>query len=511
MKCKTNFIRAGSFATTRAKLLTGSGFCKLAVGKVTGTAKPKIKFKMKFNYRFICLVLLILIINSCEKIELEKNNPNFEIYKQLKKSVNEHFFDYNYVTSFNFTLEEIYLRNLKPNEEQDSRLKSATDLYSPYIQEIREFYRVNPNKQKHIEKKYGFPMWDRLVEVKLDDGELAVIPVANEKSINIEAIIYVFKNERGKLKFHYAERGKFNKYPEVSEKVNGKKYPDREFVLSQFLYFDKTIFEYVDCEILNEYKELLGLNDDTLKSASSVVCTVTVEYTINKYYYAVYVGSTLVKFAYNYSEVIYDVDYYCTGSYSGTTGGGTSSGGDDGEGFDEIETVDGEIAQAPKPCPGDPVINPTIAPTAVSIEGGTYGNTRQYSDGQPKFHNGIDIAGNIGDPLYAMYDGIVTVAHNIDDNPYNGKYYRIESKVNRKTIQITMIHLNDLYFTEGSFVPQGAIIGEIGDTGNATEVPNKHVHITIKEKDENGNWIMVDPINYINTEFDSNWTPIPCN
>ena len=357
-------------------------------------------------------------------------------------------------------------------------------------------------------------MWDRLVEVKLDDGELAVIPAANEESICIEAIIYVFKNKNGKLKFHYAERGKFDKYPVIAEKVNGKKYPDREFVISQFLYFDKAIFEYVDCDILDEYKDLTGINEDQLKSASTVECTVTIEQTTYDYYYGVYVGGSLVKFAYNYTEVVYDIDYYCTESYtSGSGGGGSSSGGGDGEDLDDFETVDGETAPVPKPCPGDPVISPTIAPTAAgTLYSGSFDAIRtRYVDGVAETyrHNGIDIAGEIGDPVYAMFDGYVTVADDIDDSA-NGKYYRIESTVNRRKIQITMIHLNDLYFTEGSFVPAGAIIGEIGKTGNAYNVPNPHVHISVKEK-INGVWSdYIDPVQFMSTKFDSNWNSIPC-
>ena len=57
----------------------------------------------------------------------------------------------------------------------------------------------------------------------------------------------------------------------------------------------------------------------------------------------------------------------------------------------------------------------------------------------------------------------------------------------------------------------GGYIGLSGDTGNASSVPNKHVHIEVKEKNDQGEWIRKDPKDYLNTQFDDEFQPDPNN
>ncbi|MEH0008273.1 MAG: hypothetical protein V6Z82_06080, partial [Flavobacteriales bacterium] len=65
--------------------------------------------------------------------------------------------------------------------------------------------------------------------------------------------------------------------------------------------------------------------------------------------------------------------------------------------------------QKNKPCPGDPVPHPEIAPqTASGIRGGMFGMTRIDKHGKPKEHIGIDLKNPYGAPDYAMYDCMST-------------------------------------------------------------------------------------------------------
>ena len=79
-----------------------------------------------------------------------------------------------------------------------------------------------------------------------------------------------------------------------------------------------------------------------------------------------------------------------------------------------------------------------------------------------------------------------------------------------------MIHLNEICVEQGDPVFQGQIIGEIGRTGNASsvvEVPNSHVHITIRNRRIDGVWVYETvPSCYMSSFFDpiNNWAPDPC-
>lgn len=80
----------------------------------------------------------------------------------------------------------------------------------------------------------------------------------------------------------------------------------------------------------------------------------------------------------------------------------------------------------------------SIAPTNRGFRGGTYGITRQYDDGSPKMHKGIDIYAEKGTPIYCQYAGVVYEAR---DNFEDGVYVK-KSHGNRIIIQVG----NKLFF-----------------------------------------------------------------
>jgi murein DD-endopeptidase MepM/ murein hydrolase activator NlpD len=94
---------------------------------------------------------------------------------------------------------------------------------------------------------------------------------------------------------------------------------------------------------------------------------------------------------------------------------------------------------------------------------GVYGSQRIFN-GQPKRpHFGLDIANKTGTPIIAPASGIVRLAHN--DMYYSGGTLILDHGYG---VSSTFIHLSKLHVTEGQYIEQGELIGEIGATGRVT-------------------------------------------
>lgn len=176
-----------------------------------------------------------------------------------------------------------------------------------------------------------------------------------------------------------------------------------------------------------------------------------------------------------------------------------------------------------KPCidkntgKGNPLVNMSIASSATwgNWYGGTFGKTRtDDKTGLPKNHDGVDFAANPGVPVFSMYDGIVTYIKDNSPDMYVKRSYGnqiyIQSTVNGSTITIQYAHLQygspiatdpftESMLTVGSKVFQGQLIGYTGKTGNAHNVPNKHLHLGVI--DSSGKYI--DPSEFINGDVDA--------
>lgn len=162
-------------------------------------------------------------------------------------------------------------------------------------------------------------------------------------------------------------------------------------------------------------------------------------------------------------------------------------------------------------CPGDPVLDPRIAPTeGQGIAGGRWDAPR--SDGTP--HNGLDIKSPIDGPLHSMFSGTVYAA--FESGGDFGTYIIVQSNYEGETIYVLYAHLNSLGVSSEDTITAGSLIGRTGDTGNAEDtVP--HVHIEVrKQVDQYGynNAPDFDPEDFMSTTFDGNGNPIPpanCN
>ena len=142
---------------------------------------------------------------------------------------------------------------------------------------------------------------------------------------------------------------------------------------------------------------------------------------------------------------------------------------------------------------------------------GECGGVRCYftRNNKTKIHQGIDLAAPLGTPVYAMYSGRISYTYTscINDekkDPKFGNEIRIKVQDGGKTFYLQYAHLNygtpiainprtGMPFAKNDEVYQGDLIGYTGSTGNAFNVPNKHLHLGVIV---DGQW--VNPDTYIN-------------
>ena len=103
--------------------------------------------------------------------------------------------------------------------------------------------------------------------------------------------------------------------------------------------------------------------------------------------------------------------------------------------------------------------------------------------GDRRFHTGVDLAGNQGDPIYAIASGTVTSAYYNEANGYmvalshGGGYGSLYA------------HMTGLIVSAGQYVSQGEVIGYVGSTGWSTG-PHLHFEIHI-------NGATANPMQYV--------------
>ena len=92
-----------------------------------------------------------------------------------------------------------------------------------------------------------------------------------------------------------------------------------------------------------------------------------------------------------------------------------------------------------------------------------------------KMHNGIDVAADVGTPVFATADGTVTFAGN---NGGYGKYVRISHGLG---ISTRYAHNAELLVKRGQMVHRGDQIAVIGVTGRTTG-PHVHYEVLVHEQ-----------------------------
>lgn len=109
--------------------------------------------------------------------------------------------------------------------------------------------------------------------------------------------------------------------------------------------------------------------------------------------------------------------------------------------------------------------------------------TSGYGWRQSGYHHGIDIAGEIGDPIKACAAGTVTFAG------YKSVYGRtvvIEHPDGKETLYA---HVQTIKVSQGESVARGQVIATVGMTGRTT---GPHVHLEVRNNGE-----LCNPLNYL--------------
>jgi len=125
---------------------------------------------------------------------------------------------------------------------------------------------------------------------------------------------------------------------------------------------------------------------------------------------------------------------------------------------------------------------PTISPT-VGWQTGHFGWRTDPFTQMQQFHRGIDIAGNIGNPVVATAEGIVL---HLGQDKIFGRSILISHGGGLTTFYG---HLSKFLVKAGQKVKRGDIIGELGNSGKAT---GPHVHYEVHLNDR-----AVNPYFYI--------------
>lgn len=128
------------------------------------------------------------------------------------------------------------------------------------------------------------------------------------------------------------------------------------------------------------------------------------------------------------------------------------------------------------------ILNGTSAVFTSPTRGGTI--TSNFGERWGKNHNGLDIAGNIGDPVMAALDGKVKSTFYERDG-----YGNVVILEHEGGIETRYAHMSKIGVKTGDTIKKGDIVGEVGSTGRST---GPHLHFEVRV-----NGSPVDPQKYI--------------
>lgn len=113
------------------------------------------------------------------------------------------------------------------------------------------------------------------------------------------------------------------------------------------------------------------------------------------------------------------------------------------------------------------MINPVINGKTTS----EFGSRIHPISNELTFHAGIDIAADLGTPIYAAFDGKVLIA---DYDKWNGNYIKIKHENKLMTVYC---HCETLNVKNGDNIRAGEVIGYVGSTGSST---GPHLHFELR-------------------------------
>ncbi|SHM80138.1 M23 family metallopeptidase [Flavobacterium xanthum] len=152
--------------------------------------------------------------------------------------------------------------------------------------------------------------------------------------------------------------------------------------------------------------------------------------------------------------------------------------------------------------PVDPFSNPVLCPTdsaGTKINAGRYGCSR---DNGATWHGGTDLRATAGTLFSSIYSGKVTHIRDLQPTDPNyrsgvGNFIIVRSD----DFSIKYCHLSEIKVAIGEIVAQGTKIGKTGKSGNAFNVPFKHLHIELSTDFFATQNHYVDPEPYLKTKY----------
>ena len=136
---------------------------------------------------------------------------------------------------------------------------------------------------------------------------------------------------------------------------------------------------------------------------------------------------------------------------------------------------------------------PSIQPVRGWMSSGFgYRNETIYSDHEPHFHRGVDIASTEGSPVLASADGKVTYT-GYDEHGY-GNLIVLDHGYGLKTYYA---HLAEIKTQVGEIIQKGEAIGSVGSTGRSTG-PHLHYEVRIFGVPVNPDNYMLDKSDFLN-------------
>lgn len=103
-----------------------------------------------------------------------------------------------------------------------------------------------------------------------------------------------------------------------------------------------------------------------------------------------------------------------------------------------------------------------------------FGKRKNPFSGEMKNHNGIDLAAEVGTPVYAIKDGAVYAV--IENDVDLGNYLILSHDQGKMTS--VYAHLSKIFVDRYQYVKKGDVIGLVGQTGKAT---GPHLHFEIRQ------------------------------
>jgi murein DD-endopeptidase MepM/ murein hydrolase activator NlpD len=135
-------------------------------------------------------------------------------------------------------------------------------------------------------------------------------------------------------------------------------------------------------------------------------------------------------------------------------------------------------------------------PTAGGV-GSPYGMRMHPILHYMRMHDGDDIGGKCGQPIYAAQTGVVVKAEGGGYNGGSGNNVRIDhGDINGVNVQTAYLHMTSFVVKVGEKVDKGQLIGHVGTTGLSTAC---HLHFSVYKNGRGS-----DPMEYIGWNPEAN-------